>query len=308
MRISDVQLTGRFLDTLWQAFLRRVPCTQLFLQKVNELGGEWVTDHLAFRTLNYPTGEQPAGITAISHLLKNLHYSRAGSYTFGKQKLSAVYFEHRNTNFPKVFVSQLEVGELPAWAQQLIGEVVFDTPYLLSDHAIELLNYLEADGNITAEAAEILIHELAGYFRRPWRMPSKETMLKINDVSQYAAWVLLHGNSVSHYSALYSKDLVSAWPDLETAVEDLIRAGIPLKREIAGEKNSSIRQAATVPVKETYRFPLSEGDFDEMPWTYAYFQLTERGYHGEGTDRTLFPGFLQERASKWFNNTLTREN
>ncbi len=308
MRVTVAQLTDRLLDALWQTFLRRVPYTRIYLQLVREMGIAYIPDHLAFRTLNSTTGEQPGGVAAIGHLLQNLRYARAGSYTFGRQKLTALHFEHSDPRFPKIFVSQLEVEELPLWARQLIHEVVDDAPYLLSDQAIETMNYLAADGSITEEASVLLAEELAGYFRRPWRMPSGETMLKINDVSQYAAWVLLHGNAVSHCSALFSREMAAWWPDLETAVEALIRAGIPMNREIAGEKGSPIRQAASFPAREIHRFPAADGDYQEMEWTYGYFQLTERGWTGEGTDRKPFQGFLQERASRWFKNTLTRDN
>jgi hypothetical protein len=308
MKTTADQLTSDLLGNLWTNFQRRVPFVRQYLQLVESRGGSFFMDHLAFRTFNTTTGEQPSGIMAISHLIKDLHYKEAGAYHFTRQKITANHFEHPDKKFPRIFVSQLEVQDLPLWAQHLIHEVVDDTPYLLSDNAIELMNCLKSSGSINEEAAKILIEELTGYFRRPWNIPSKETILKINDISQYAAWVLLHGNSISHVSSLLNAQQVPEWPDLESTLEALVAAGIPMKREIAGKKGTLLRQAATHPVRETYLFPDGEGDFNEMAWTYAYFQLTERGTIKDETNTGLFPGFLVEQVSRLFKTTLTREN
>jgi hypothetical protein len=308
MKRTTDQLTSDLLGNLWVNFQRRLPFVRQYTQMVTLKGGTFYMDHLAFRTLNTTTGEQPSGIKAISHLLKNLQYEEACTYHFNKQKITASHFEHPNKKFPKIFVSQLEVEELPVWAQRMIHDVVDDTPYLLSDNAISLMNSLNFTGNINEEAAQLLVGELTGYFQRPWGIPLKETILKINDLSQYAAWVLLHGNSISHVSSLFNAQQVPEWPDLESTIEALVAAGIPFKREIAGEKGTSLRQAATLPVRETYLFPDGEGDFHEMAWTYAYFQLTERGFIKDKNGSYLFSGFLQEHVSQLFKTTLTREN
>ena len=296
------------MQNLREIYLRRVPYAQRYVDLVTGMGGTFVPDHLAFRTLNTTTGEQPAGTRAIGHLFKTLNYRKMGGYRFKKQKLNAVYYEHKEGLFPKIFVSQLEVEELPEWAGHLIHEVVDDTQYLMSDMAIELMNCLESDGSLNEEAAEILLIELTGYFRRPWKMPSWESMLKLNDISQYAAWVLLHGNSVNHFAALVNQQQVAAWPEIEATCMGMAEEGIPMKRKIEGEKGSLLRQSATMPVMERYLFPGKEGEEKEMEWTYAYFELTERGWLHEGETPTLFPGFIPEQAGHLFQMTRTRVN
>ncbi len=308
MKTPVESLTDMLIGNLWQSYLRRVPYARTYVDLVESMGGEVKFDHLAFRTLNTTTGEQPSGILALSHLLHHLGYRKAGTYRFEKQKLSAVHFEHSGGKLPRMFVSQLEVRELPGWAIHLIHDVVDDSPYILSDEAIELMNCLATDGSINQEAAEILVEELTGYFRRPWKMPSKETMLRINDVSQYAAWVLLHGNSVNHFAASFNDQRVKGWPDLESACMALTEAGVPLKSEIEGDTDSPLRQTATMPVVENYQFPDLRDDFDDMEWTYAYLELTERGYIGQGDDRKLFSGFITNQASHLFKMTQTRKN
>lgn len=307
MKTTANELTERWISGLWDIYLRRVPYAREYAAMVAARGGRVVFDHLAFRTLNINTGEQPAGIAALSHLLTRLGYHPAGSYHFDHQMLEAVHFEHQEERFPRVFVSQLQVGSLPLWARHLIQEVVDDTPYLLSDNAIELMNCLGSDGSVNEEAGVILSEELTGYFRKPWGMISRDAMLRINDVSQYGAWVLLHGNSVNHFAAAIHDQGVSDWPDIEETCQALAGAGIPMKKEIEGARGSLLRQSATQPVVERYLFPHPTGE-EEMEWTYAYFELTERGWEEKGDTRRRFPGFIAGQASQLFQMTRTRAN
>jgi len=221
--------------------------------------------------------------------------------------LNAVHFEHHDEMFPKIFVSQLEVSELPEWAQNMINKAVHNTSYLLSDKSIELLGILEENGSLPSEAAEYLVNDLVHYFRRPWNIPLKEDVLKINDISQYGAWVLLHGNSVNHFAAFINYQDVKEWPDLETTCEALAVAGVPMKDEIEGEKGSKLQQSASLAVKEEVKVK-SENGFEKMIWTYAYFELVQRNYIDENGVQKLFSGFLGEQATHLFDLTETHDN
>lgn len=308
MKTIVKEITGALFEHLWQQYLRRVAYARIYSELANRKGGKVVHDHIAFRTLNTRTGEQPGGFRAFNFILDCLGYKKAGNYEFPKKKLKAIHFEHSDPMFPKIFVSQLEVEELPRWAQKMANEVVPDTPYLISDHAIELLNILKKDESLTTEAAEILTFELTGYFRRPWDPPPKEYVLKLNDVSQYAAWTLLHGNSVAHFATLVNSQGISGWPGLDATCEALKQAGVPMKETIEGREGSILRQTATQAVKETVAVLDENGNPDEIEWTYACYELAERGYIGENGEKKLFSGFLGEQASHLFGMTRTRDN
>ena len=87
MKTTAGDLTSRLVGNIWNGYLRRVPYARKYKQLVESGGGKLVFDHLAFRTLNTRTGEQPSGITALSHFLKLLGYREAGTYKFKKQKI-----------------------------------------------------------------------------------------------------------------------------------------------------------------------------------------------------------------------------
>lgn len=307
MKLTKKEITRILVDRLWEKYIERVPYAKKYADLVVEKGGEIVIDHIAFRTFNTHTGEQPEGIRTVRHILNFLDYKPASKYSFRKRKLNAVHFEHPDDMFPKIFVSQLEVSELPEWAQQMINDTVHTTSYLLSDKSIELLRILEESGILPIEAAEYLVDDLVNYFRRPWNIPLKENVLKINDISQYGAWVLLHGNSVNHFAAFVNYQGVKEWPDLETTVNALAAAGVPMKVDIEGEPGSKLRQSATLAIKEEVNVK-GESGFEKIIWTYAYFEFAQRNYIEENGSRKLFSGFLGEQARHLFDLTETHDN
>lgn len=307
MKTSTKEIAALLLDRLWNLYLSRVPYARQYAEMVAQKGGMVVNDHIAFRTFNTHTGEQPEGIGAIRHILRFLDYRRVGTYAFKKKRLNAVHFESMHNNFPKIFVSQLEVDELPEWAQSIIKRSVADTPYLISDRSIELLAHLESKGEIPAIAADDLVVDLVQYFRRPWPIPRKTDVLKLNDVSQYAAWTLLHGNSVNHFTAFINEQQVSEWPDLESTCKALEQAGIPMKQGIEGQKGSKLQQSATQAAKEDVEV-LGDDGIEKIRWTYAYYELAERNLVTENGSKKLFQGFLGEQAAHLFDMTRTRDN
>jgi hypothetical protein len=307
MKRTAKQITEELINNLWKLYINRVPYAAKYVELVKQKGGKVVNDHIAIRTLNTHTGEQPEGIRAIKHILTCLEYQSVQKYNFKKKKLNAVHFEHPDKNLPKIFVSQLEVEELPDWAQLLINKTVIDTPYLLSDNSIGLLSKLKDEGELTTEAATVLIDDLTGYFKRPWKVPIKEDVLKLNDVSQYAAWVLIHGNSVNHFTAYINHQAVKEWPDLASTCKGLEAAGIPMKESIEGEKGSKLQQSATQAVKEEVKV-IGDDGVEKITWTYAYYELAERNFTTENGEQKLFNGFLGEQAAHLFDMTKTREN
>jgi hypothetical protein len=307
MKRNNVEVAASLCQKLWNVFTKRVSYAKLYSEMVNRKGGQIVIDHIGFRTFFTHTGEQPEGIMAIRHILECLGYRPAGKYVLPKKNLKAIHFEHKNGGLPKFYISQLDVSRLPGWAQNLLPEVLADTHYLLPDTGIELLNRLNADSLLTSEGAEVLENELVNYFRRPWKHPPKETVLKLNDVSHYAAWTLLHGNSPSHFAVLVNNQNVADWPDLETTCNALKNAGIPMKDKIEGDLGSVLRQSATLAVKESVNVR-GEYGLDELTWTYAYLELIQRGFLEEDGGRNLFQGFIESQERHLYNLTRTLEN
>jgi hypothetical protein len=307
MKRSITDIARELTEKMWEVFLSRVPAARFYTAMVEGKGGRVVIDHIGFRTLYMNTGEQPAGIQAIRHIFECLGYQPAGKYVLPKKNLKAIFLEHVTPGLPKIFVSQLNVQQLPGWAKQLFPEVVADTPYLLSDSGIELLNRLKQDGKLTSEAAEILVAELAGYFRRPWNPPPKETIIKLNEVSHYAAWVMLHGNAPSHFAALINGQEVKSLPDIDATVKALQKTGVAVKESMEGAKGGILQQSATYAVKEDVKVKGPDGP-DEITWTYGYLELIERGWQETEDGPRLFQGFIEGQEKNIYDMTRTLDN
>jgi hypothetical protein len=306
MKRLKEEIAASLIRKLWEAYLDRVSYARIYSEMVRKKNGNLVIDHIGFRTLNAHTGEQPEGIWAIRHIFESLGYYPAEKYRFTKKNLMATQFESEYKGFPKIFISQLEVALLPDWIQQLFPEIVSNTSYLLSDSGIELLSKIKSDGLLTAEAAEVLENELVNYFQRPWHPPLKDTILKMNDVSHYAAWVLLHGNAPSHFASLINGQNIAAWPDIESTCQALQKAGIPMKEKIEGEKGSLLQQSATYAVKEDVTVS-GENGLEEIPWTYGYLEFIQRGITNDN-GQDYFPNFIESQERHLYKMTMTLDN
>ena len=80
-----------------------------------------------------------------------------------------------------------------------------------------------------------------------------------------------------------------------------------MKEVYEGEKGSILWQSSTKAVREETEVK-GEEETESLIWTYAYFELAERGYVDENGSKKLFSGFIGEQASHLFEMTRTREN
>jgi len=294
------QVLGKLLEELWEKYKTRVPYAAQYEKMVCEKGGTVHNDHIAFRTFNCQTGTQPPGVSAISRIFETLGYERKDRYDFTEKKLTAWHFEHKtNSDNPKIFISQLEVGQLSPEAQTIIKEAVKTAHDPLTSTDLELLSALQRGETIDEYTTQTLAESLVDFFARHWDVPTRQAIEEVNKYSQYAAWTLLHGNSVNHFTAWINKQNVKEWPDIEATVEALRNAGIPMKKEFEGEKGSKLRQSSTEAVMEKVECLETDGSIGKIDWSYAYYELAERGL----ADGKEFTGFLGEQATNLFEMT-----
>jgi hypothetical protein len=302
--VSQQTITQRLLDRLWTGYTERVAYARRYAELVAEKGGHVVNDHCAFRTFNCPTGEQPEGIEAIGTVLESLGYLRRDPYQFASKHLNSYHYQHPdNADFPKFFVTQLEVEELPEATADLIREAVEETPDLLAGNPRSCLAELKVHGELRESDADELVEHLVAFFSRPWAPPKRATVEAVNEASQFAAWTLLHGNSVNHFTAYINRQEVAAWPDIEATAAGLQAAGVPMKTSIEGAPGSKLRQTSTQAVDEACPVREEDGRAGTLTWSYAYYELAERGYIEQNGERVWFEGFLGEQATNLFEMT-----
>ena len=296
------RFAARLFDTLWDRYRTRVSYVQTYEKVIHNAGAKLVNDHIAFRTL---ATEQPlAGIASVSRIFEALGYRAAGNYQFEDKHLSAIHFQHANPQFPKLFISELKVWELPGEAREAIGRTVRSHRLPVSMEALVALHDLDRD---SSPADELLPATVAQFHELPWLLPRKEDVVAANAASQYAAWVLVHGYNVNHFTSLINAHGVPALDDIEKTIAALKAAGIPMKAEIEGEAGSKLRQTATEAVQIDVAV-LDNGRPVQMPWSYAYFELAQRDTVVDPAtgNRVRFEGFLGSQATNLFEMTRVK--
>ena len=305
--MNKIQIISQLWQLLWQDYSKRVEYARIYQQMIEEAGGTIANDHIAFRslrlTIDRPERKINLGIPYVADVIKALGYELAGEYTFLGKYLYAHHYRHPEQDrfdLPKLFISELIVDALPtAIAQQIEQAVISGNLFNLS----AFLQQLETASN-TLEKENILT-QLQELFIRPWQPPKLSVVESVNAVSQYGAWVLLHGYAVNHFTGYVNRQHTSLYPDIETTARGLAAQGIPMKERIEGSVATGLRQTATQAVTEMVTIEDdNSGELRQIPWTYAYYEIAQRNAIAVGNEPTqLFEGFLTSQAQNLFEMT-----
>ena len=137
-------------------------------------------DHIAFRTMGVPQ----LGLKSFEKIFTHYGYQKRDPYHFEAKKLDAFWYAPPEPIYPRIFVSELRVGDLSAEAQRIIHSY---TDEVKSD-PVDLLD-LE-DG----AAVDQFLH--SGL----WRLPTWEDFSRLLEESEYAAWVVYNRYYLNHFT------------------------------------------------------------------------------------------------------------
>jgi hypothetical protein len=297
------RLALELFDALWTRYRQRVRYVQQYEQVVQAAGGRFVNDHIAFRTIacQRPT----VGIVTLARIFTALGYRAAGAYQFPDKHLASLHFQHPVPGFPKLFITELELWQLPEATRRTILRTVRTHRDPPTD---ETLAALSGANELAASDRTRLLARLVRWFHDlPWELPTAKDVAAVNEVSQFGAWVLVHGYNVNHFTALINSHGVAELDNIEKTIDRLKSAGVPMKSEIEGGRGSKLRQTATEAVK--LEMPVRQGARrGRLPWTYAYFELAERGdvTDAETGKTARFEGFLGPQATQLFEMTKVK--
>jgi hypothetical protein len=289
-------------DTLWDRYRQRVSYVQTYEQVIRKSGATFFNDHIAFRT--FANQHPQTGIASVSRIFEALGYRAAGNYHFEDKQLSAIHFQHPHPQFPKIFISELKIWELSPPTAQIVNRTLASHRPPLSEEFLAALLHLDASDR---GASELMRQAVSFFHELPWLLPQREDVVSINKTSQYAAWVLVHGYNVNHFTSLINSHGVPALDDIEKTIAALSAAGVPMKKEIEGERGSKLRQSATEAVNIEVDI-LDSGAARKMPWSYAYFELAQRDecVDPQTGKRVRFEGFLGPQATNLFEMTRVK--
>jgi hypothetical protein len=291
-------------DTLYVRYRERMEYVRKYESVVQSHGATFVNDHIAFRTL---AAEKPTlGIFMISRIFEALGYSSANCYEFPDKHFNSIHYQHPNPQFPKLFITQLKTWELSPRGRAIIQKSIKIHRPALSDANLASLFNLEKASQ--AERTRLL-RVMVNYFAElPWELPQKRDVQELDQESQFAAWVLVNGYDVNHFTASVNSHGVASLDDIEKVVTAMRSAGIPMKQEIEGERGTKLRQSSTEAV--VVSVPVRDGTRTaEIPWTYAYFEIADRPLMKNPVTGQMerYEAFLGPQATNLFDMTKLKQ-
>lgn len=176
----DLVLAG-----LMQRYRERVPdvaktSEALSAQGIISQANDIENDHIAFRTL----GVTHLGIQSLEKVFLHYGYTKRDHLYFEQKKLDAFWYAPPQPHYPRIFISELRVGDFPEEFQNLVKKY---TDHIQSDpvKGIDLDNPEEVDA---------YLHKAL------WPRPSFADYQALLSESEYAAWAIFNSYYLNHYT------------------------------------------------------------------------------------------------------------
>ena len=182
---NTTQTLDTVLGGLMRRYKERVPDVQgvinaMMKEGLIKSGDDIENDHIAFRTMGVPQ----LGIQSFEKIFLHLGYTKRDPYFFAGKKLNAYWYAPPEPHYPRIFVSELRIGDLSEEAQHIITSYTDEVPSDPVD-ALDLDNGSEIDA----------------FLHRPlWRTPSKADYTRLAEESEYAAWVIYNRYYLNHFT------------------------------------------------------------------------------------------------------------
>lgn len=250
-------------------------------------------DHIAFRTM----GVSQLGIRSFERIFMHYGYQKRDSYHFAAKKIDAIWYEPPKPQYPRIFVSELRVGDLSVEAQAIIRSY---TDEVVTDPIVQL----DLDD---AGAVDRFLH--SGL----WRLASWEDFTRLLQESEYAAWVIYNRHYLNHFT-ISVHNLLEGFDTVQSFNVYLEKLGVKLNDSGGKVKESPdglLLQSSTVAEMGSARF----ADGDEHRIAGSYLEFAERrilpSFAGLSKDTIRREhrreGFETGNADKIFESTYTSQ-
>ncbi|MCB9092262.1 MAG: DUF1338 domain-containing protein [Halobacteriovoraceae bacterium] len=261
MNIQDL------LNRMWEDYTSLNPEAKTIHDSFSAEGESVINDHVAFRTFDHPK----VNVDVLAkEFLKN-GYIEKGQYDFKEKKLFAKHFQHPDSKFPKVFISQLLTKEFSKDLQNIVNKLVEQ----ISEKQISADDFC-----------------ISG---RPWNVDFNDYQT-LKKESEYAAWLSAFGFRVNHFTVYVNH--LKKYPTIQ-AVNNFVKSkGFQLNTsggEIKGSPSVLLEQSSTLAYNQEIKF--SDGTHT-IPACYYEFALRYPDSKGN-----LYQGFVAQSADKIFEST-----
>lgn len=244
------------LNGLMRRYQERVPDVGAIIAAMIEEGiitrpEDIENDHIAFRTM----GVTQLGIHSFEKIFLHYGYQRREPYHFAAKKLDAYWYAPPNPAFPRIFVSELRVGDLSADAQRIIRSYTDEV-------ASDPVDALDLDD---AAAVDGFLHQAL------WRLPTWSDYQRLAAESEYAAWVIYNRYYLNHFT-ISIHNLPAGYDTCESFNAFLRRRGFTLNNaggEVKRSPDGLLLQSSTV--AEMIPATFAGGEIQQISGSYVEF-------------------------------------
>jgi hypothetical protein len=254
--MNKYNLLDAVLSGLMRRYRQRVPDVEAILQAMKRRGvikseDEIENDHIAFRSLGVPH----LGIGSMQKIIHHLGYEKRDYYFFPEKKLHAYWYAPPAPGYPRIFLSELWVGGMPAHIQWIIRTY---TGHLKAD-PVDALDLNDA------AAIEGFLHASS------WGLPTLADYETLATESEYAAWAIYNRYYLNHFTIAVHR-LPEGYNTVALFNQFLETEGFRLNDAGGKIKTSSdklLLQSSTVAGKVQAAF--AGGEVREIPGSYVEF-------------------------------------
>lgn len=293
LKTLDIILNG-----LMRRYTERVPDVKTIMDAMVTSGmittsNDIENDHIAFRTMGLPH----LGVKSFEKIFLHYGYEKRDHYYFEGKKLDAWWYSPPRETDPRIFVSELRVGDLSEESQRIIRSY---TDEVKTDPA----DSLNLDNG----------EEVDHFLHKPlWRTPTLADYQTLLKESEYAAWVIYNRYYLNHFTIS-----VHNLPEGYNTVADFNQflEGIGIKLNTSGGKvktspDGGLIQSATVAEMINALF----ADGETLRISGSYVEFAERKILPEFQDlhkdqisrKHRRDGFEAANADKIFESTYTTQ-
>lgn len=256
MKFTSNTPLDTILNGLFTPYALRVPDVNTITSGMITKGliksqSDIINDHIAFRTLGVPN----LGIASLERIFLHHGYTRQDRYHFEQKKLDAHWYKPPSEKYPRVFISELRVNELPSKASDIIKKYSNNITHDPLD---------DVDLNDPNAIVEFLHHPL-------WKLPTWHDYNTVLSTSEYGAWVLYNRYYLNHYT-ISVHALPKPYNKLESFNTLLKSFGVRLNNaggEIKTSTDGLLRQSSTVAQMVTSTF--ADGKKHKIAGSYVEF-------------------------------------
>ncbi|WP_304232066.1 DUF1338 domain-containing protein [Jiulongibacter sediminis] len=298
MNFKENNKLSAILNRLFKPYEERVPVvdkimTAMLAHGIIEERSDIVNDHIAFRTLGVPH----LGVSSFEKIFLHYGYEKRDYFHFEGKKLNAWWYSPPSEEYPRIFISELRVGDLSPNAQEIIHSY---TSFLTRD-PVDSLNLDD-------------VEEVGHFFEKSlWELPTYEDYYQLNRESEYAAWVIYNRYYLNHYT-ISVHALPKGYNTLEQFNDFLESLGVKLNDaggKIKTSPDGLLLQSSTVADKVEATF--ANGKTTMIPGSYLEFAerrpLPEFQHlpQNELKREHLRDGFETGNADKIFESTFSTQ-